>query len=204
MLKTYIDSDKLLMQPDWIYRHAIYQGSLVSQYGLINLNKKKIKLQIKDYHSIKGHTLGLQNLQRLKSYKLGHFIVSEKLNVSLKNLYFAPEFVGFQTMINSGLLWQSMVWVLTFLFRLIQPYCGLGIVNLVFVGMEMASLFMPGGTILNLVRIPKFFPFFISCSDDFKMLNYFRYIHSIHMKGIKYYSPTVTHGKTFVYDFCVL
>ena len=40
MLKAYIDSDKLLMQPDWIYRHAIYQGSLVSQYGLINLNKK--------------------------------------------------------------------------------------------------------------------------------------------------------------------
>ena len=36
----YIDSDKLLMQPDWIYRHAIYQGSLVSQYGLINVNKK--------------------------------------------------------------------------------------------------------------------------------------------------------------------
>ena len=22
--------------------------------------------------------------------------------------------------------------------------------------------------------------------------------------GVKYYSPTVTHGKTFVYDFCVL
>ena len=43
-----IDSDKLLMQPDWIYRHAIYQGSLVSQYGLINLNKK-VKPQIKDY-----------------------------------------------------------------------------------------------------------------------------------------------------------
>ena len=41
MLKAYIDSDKLLMQPDWIYRHAIYQGSLVSQYGLINLDKKE-------------------------------------------------------------------------------------------------------------------------------------------------------------------
>lgn len=56
-----IDSDKLLMQPDWIYRHAIYQGSLVSQYGLINLDKK-VNPQIKDYHSIKGHTLGLQHL----------------------------------------------------------------------------------------------------------------------------------------------
>ena len=41
MLKAYIDSDKLLMPPDWIYRHAIYQGSLVSQHGLINLNKIK-------------------------------------------------------------------------------------------------------------------------------------------------------------------
>ena len=41
MLKAYIDSDKLLMQPDWIYRHVIYQGSLVSQYGLINLDKKE-------------------------------------------------------------------------------------------------------------------------------------------------------------------
>jgi hypothetical protein len=60
MLIADIDSDKLLMQPDWIYRHVIYQGSLVSQYGLINLNKKKIKPQ--DYHSIKDYTLGLQNL----------------------------------------------------------------------------------------------------------------------------------------------
>ena len=25
-----------------------------------------------------------------------------------------------------------------------------------------------------------------------------------HLFKLKYYSPTVTHGKTFVYDFCVL
>ena len=152
------------MQPDWIYRHAIYQGSLVSQYGLINLNNKKIKPQ--DYHSIKGYILELKNLafKVLQTWTFSSFL--EKLNVSLKNLYFCPEFEGFQTMIDSGLLWQSMVWLLTFLFRLIQPYCGLGIVNLVFVGMEMASPFMPGRTILNLVRIPNFFPFFISCLNE--------------------------------------
>ena len=49
MLIADIDSDKLLMQPDWIYRHVIYQGSLVSQYGLINLDKKESNPQ--DYHS---------------------------------------------------------------------------------------------------------------------------------------------------------
>ena len=106
MLKAYIDSDKLLMQPDWIYRHAIYQGSLVSQYGLINLNNKKIKPQ--DYHSIKGYILELKNLafKVLQTWTFSSFL--EKLNVSLKNLYFGPEFVGFQTMI------KSMVWILTF------------------------------------------------------------------------------------------
>ena len=49
MLKAYIDSDKLLMQPDWIYRLAIYQGSLVSQYGVINLDKRN---KPQEYHSI--------------------------------------------------------------------------------------------------------------------------------------------------------
>ena len=83
----YIDSDKLLMQPDWIYRHAIYQGSLVSQYGLINLNKKN---QTPDQR-LPQHQRPYLRIAKSVAFKILQtwtFYI-----VSLKNLYFVPEFV---------------------------------------------------------------------------------------------------------------